>query len=67
MQTAQILYGNYYQNNGGIYLQEILVSELKPHPMNDYYFDDMEGQKWREFLESVKTSGIFSRLRTGEC
>lgn len=43
-------------------MQEILVSELKPHPMNDYYFDDMEGQKWREFLESVKTSGIIEPI-----
>lgn len=34
-------------------MQEILVSELKPHPMNDYYFDDMEGQKWKKFLSSI--------------
>ena len=34
-------------------MQEILVSELKPHPMNDYYFDDMEGQKWKKFLGSI--------------
>lgn len=41
---------------------KIKISELKPHPMNDYYFDDMEGQKWKEFLESVKTSGIIEPI-----
>lgn len=34
------------------------VSELTPHPKNDYFFDDMEGQKWKEFIQSVKTSGV---------
>ena len=39
-------------------MQEIKVTELKPHPQNDYFFDDMSGEKWTEFLESVKTSGV---------
>jgi ParB-like chromosome segregation protein Spo0J len=43
-------------------MQEINVSELKPHPKNDYFFDDMEGQKWKEFLDSVKTSGIIEPI-----
>ena len=24
-------------------MQQININELKPHPKNDYYFDDMEG------------------------
>ncbi|CAB1252018.1 ParB domain-containing protein [Ruminococcaceae bacterium BL-6] len=43
-------------------MQEINVNELRPHPKNDYFFDDMEGQKWTEFLESVKTSGIIEPI-----
>lgn len=39
-------------------MQEIKVSELKPHPKNDFFFDDMDGERWTEFLESVKTSGV---------
>ena len=38
------------------------VSELKSHPLNDYFFDDMIGQKWIEFLESIKTSGVIEPI-----
>ena len=43
-------------------MQEIKVKELRPHPKNDYFFDDVIGQKWTEFLESVKTSGIIEPI-----
>lgn len=43
-------------------MQEILVSELKPHPKNDYFFDDMSGDKWDEFVESVRTSGVIEPI-----
>jgi ParB family chromosome partitioning protein len=43
-------------------MQEININELRPHPKNDYFFDDMEGQKWTEFLDSVKTSGIIEPI-----
>jgi ParB-like chromosome segregation protein Spo0J len=39
-------------------MQKFKVSELIPHPQNEFFFDDMEGQKWQEFLESVRTSGV---------
>lgn len=39
-------------------MQKLYVEDLIPHPKNDYFFDPMEGQKWQEFLESVKTSGV---------
>ena len=38
------------------------VSELKAHPKNDYFFDDISGDAWNEFLKSVKTSGIIEPL-----
>jgi ParB family transcriptional regulator, chromosome partitioning protein len=42
---------------------EILdVNLLKPHPLNKVYFDDIEGQAWQDFLESVETSGIIEPL-----
>jgi ParB family transcriptional regulator, chromosome partitioning protein len=43
-------------------MQKMNVTELIPHPQNDYYFDDIQGQKWTEFLESVKTSGIIEPI-----
>ena len=43
-------------------MQKMKVSELQPHSKNDYYFDDIQGQKWNEFLESVRTSGIIEPI-----
>ena len=43
-------------------MQEIKINELKTHPKNDYFFDDMLGQKWTEFLESIKTSGVIEPI-----
>ena len=39
-------------------LKMIKVSELKDHPENKYYFDDMEGGKWEDFLESIQDRGV---------
>lgn len=38
------------------------VSELKPHPKNDYFFDAIEGDKWVEFVESVKLHGVINPI-----
>jgi ParB family chromosome partitioning protein len=46
------------QKKGRVVMQRFKVDELIPHPKNDFFFDDMEGQKWQEFLESVRTSGV---------
>lgn len=43
-------------------MQMIKVELLKPHPHNKEFFDDIEGQAWQDFLESVKTSGIIEPL-----
>ena len=34
------------------------VDKLKPHPRNSYFFDDIEGEPWVAFLESIETSGV---------
>jgi ParB family chromosome partitioning protein len=39
-------------------MQPFSVKDLIPHPKNEFYFDEMTGQKWEEFLESVRTSGV---------
>lgn len=38
------------------------IEELKPHPRNSEFFDDMSGDKWKEFLESIKTSGVIEPI-----
>lgn len=35
-------------------MQQININELKSHPRNNDFFDDMIGEKWEEFLQSVK-------------
>ena len=37
-------------------------NNLKPHPRNNEFFDDMDGQKWKDFLQSVRTSGIIEPI-----
>ena len=43
-------------------MQQINVNELKPHPRNNEFFDDMTGEKWKEFLESIKIRGIIEPI-----
>jgi len=39
-------------------MQLIKIDELKPHEQNGYFFDDIQGDNWSEFLKSVQTSGV---------
>lgn len=43
-------------------MQQIQISQLKPHPRNNEFFDDIVGENWDAFLESVKTSGIIEPI-----
>lgn len=43
-------------------MQQINVNELKSHPRNNEFFDDMSGENWEAFLESVKSSGIIEPI-----
>ena len=38
------------------------VSKLIPHPRNSEFFDDMVGEPWTAFLESIKTSGVIEPI-----
>ena len=39
-------------------MQQININEIKPHPRNHEFFDDMTGDAWNAFKESIATSGI---------
>lgn len=43
-------------------MQQININELKPHPRNTEFFDDMTGEKWNEFLESIKSRGVIEPI-----
>lgn len=43
-------------------METLKVCELKDHPRNHEFFDDMTGSKWQEFLDSVKHSGIIEPI-----
>lgn len=35
-------------------MQQLNIDELKPHPRNNEFFDDISGEKWEELLESIR-------------
>ncbi|MGH2331187.1 ParB N-terminal domain-containing protein [Thermoanaerobacter mathranii] len=43
-------------------VQLIPVELLKEHELNKEFFDDIEGEQWQYFIESIKTSGILTPL-----
>lgn len=43
-------------------MQLINVNELKAHPQNDYYFDDIQGDNWNEFKKSIGSSGVIEPI-----
>lgn len=45
---------------------KIKISELKSHPKNNYYFDDMEGDSWDSLLQSISTSGVTNAITINE-
>lgn len=38
------------------------VNKLHPHPRNTEFFDDIVGEPWTAFLESIKTSGVIEPI-----
>ncbi|MCK8824698.1 ParB/RepB/Spo0J family partition protein [Fuchsiella alkaliacetigena] len=38
------------------------VESLKPHPQNDEFFDDIDGENYQRFKESVQEDGIISPI-----
>lgn len=43
-------------------MQQINISELKSHPRNNEFFDDITGDSWKAFLESIESSGIIEPI-----
>lgn len=43
-------------------MQQINVKELKSHPRNNEFFDDITGDSWNAFLESIMSSGIIEPI-----
>lgn len=43
-------------------MQQIDINELKPHPRNNEFFDDISGENWEAFIESVKSSGVIEPI-----
>lgn len=43
-------------------MEVLKIEDLKPHPRNNEFFDDMTGEKWDEFLESVKSRGVIEPI-----
>lgn len=35
-------------------MQQININELKPHPRNNEFFDDIVGEKWDELVDSIR-------------
>ena len=42
-------------------MQQININELKPHPRNNEFFDDITGSNWEQFIESMR-----ERIRKGK-
>jgi len=43
-------------------MEMIKIELLKEHPHNKEFFDDIGGERWQEFVESIRTSGIIVPL-----
>lgn len=43
-------------------IKSIKVSELKPHPRNREFFDDIEGDKWEDFKKSIVRRGVLESI-----
>lgn len=41
---------------------QIDINKLIPHPRNNEFFDDITGDKWVEFIESIKRRGIIEPI-----
>jgi len=42
-------------------MQQININELKPHPRNNEFFDDITGSNWNQFLDSMR-----ERIKSGK-
>lgn len=45
-----------------VYMQLIKISELKPCPQKDSFFDDITGEPWEKLLKSIQISGVIEPI-----
>lgn len=43
-------------------MQMIEVSKLKPHPRNKEFFDDITGERWKDFKQSIIRRGVVESI-----
>ena len=43
-------------------MQLLNIGELQPHSRNSEFFDDIGGESWDAFIESIKTSGVIEPI-----
>ena len=43
-------------------MQELKVSDLIPHKDNDYFFDDIQGDNWKDFVRSIDERGVIEPI-----
>ncbi|MGU9539174.1 ParB N-terminal domain-containing protein [Clostridium tepidum] len=43
-------------------MQMIEISKLIPHPDNKKYFDNMEGERWKDFIQSIIRRGVVESI-----
>lgn len=43
-------------------MEIIEINKLKPHPRNNEFFDDIQGDNWEEFKKSIETSGVIEPI-----
>lgn len=42
--------------------QKLKIAELKPYKKNDHFFDDISGDAWTEFVDSIRNSGVIEPI-----
>lgn len=61
-ECSERTFDNYFKKGNKDIMHDFPVASLNPHKKNDYFFDDMTGSKWEEFIESVRTSGVIEPI-----
>lgn len=43
--------------------KQIPVDQLRSHPKNNEFFDDISAERWQDFVKSIRTSGVIEPVR----
>jgi len=53
---------NLKEKRRGVIMELVKVKDLKPHSRNIEFFDDITGDNWKLFLESIEQNGVITPL-----